>query len=131
MNAACWTTFMAARGAALLLLFSALPAGADSSQAWSWHQFGMEIRSPAFSPDGRQIAFSLQRVELTGQDVRSLSPSQLTEHIDDQREDVEDNARVFDPAVTLLTIATRQTERIGYGYEPAFSPDGSSVAFQH
>jgi dipeptidyl aminopeptidase/acylaminoacyl peptidase len=131
MNAACCTTFLAARGAALLLLFSALPAGADSSQAWSWHQFGMEIHSPAFSPDGRQIAFSLQRVEITGQDARRLSPSQLTEHIDDQREDVDDNARVFDPAVTLLTLATRQTERIGYGYEPAFSPDGRSVVFQH
>jgi dipeptidyl aminopeptidase/acylaminoacyl peptidase len=122
---------MAARGAALLLLFSALPAGADSSRVWSWHQFGMEIHSPSFSPDGRQVAFSLQRVELTGRDVRGLSPSQLTERIEDQREDVEDNARVFDPAITLLTLATRQVERIGYGYEPAFSPDGSSVAFQH
>jgi dipeptidyl aminopeptidase/acylaminoacyl peptidase len=111
-------------------LFPVLPAGADSSQAWSWHQFGMEIHSPAFSPDGRQIAFSLQRVELTGDDVRHKSATQLTEHIDDQREDLEDNARVFDPAVTLLTLATRQTERIGYGYEPAFSPDGRSVVFQ-
>lgn len=131
MDAARWNISIAARGAALLLLFSALGARADSARVWSWHQFGKEIHSPVFSPDGRQIAFSLQRVELTGQDVRNLSPSQLTEHIDDQREDLADNARVFDPVVTLLTFSTSQTERIGYGYEPAFSPDGSSVVFQH
>ncbi len=131
MDAARWTISLAARGAALLLLFSALAAHADSARVWSWHQFGKEIRSPVFSPDGRQMAFSLQRVELTGQDVRNLSPSQLTEHIDDQREDLADNARVFDPVVTILTFSTSQTERVGYGYEPAFSPDGRSVAFQH
>lgn len=131
MDAARWPICMAARGAALLLLFSALPAGADDSRVWSWHRFGQEIHSPAFSPDGRQIAFSLQRVELTGSDVRNKSAAQLTGHIEDQREDLADNARVFDPVVTVLTFSTSQTERIGYGYEPAFSPDGASVVFQH
>src|SRR6188768_2177787 len=106
MNAARSFLLVAALGAASPAVFSAPPV-------WSWHQAGMEILSPRFSPDGREIAFSFKRHEIDGGESVGMSEDRLKKYRAEHEAAIRSNPRAFDPSVNILTLKTGKLQAVG------------------
>jgi hypothetical protein len=106
--------FLAAFAAASTT-FSAEPAVVDASIV-RWGKPGFQIRNPAFSPDGKELALEV-RVQLSMKLLMDDRDGHLTK------------ARHYDPRVGILKIADQHFEEIGYGRHPQPSPDGRLVIF--
>jgi len=131
MNAVRSRSTCAAIGAALSLVFAGRILAADPTPVWSWARDGQEILAVRFSPDGSEIALSLRPHTLEGEEAMSLSREQFRDYLAKTNQAVRRDPRAFDPVVCILTPATGRLERVGFGYESAFAPDGRMLAFQH
>jgi len=116
--------------AALAAVFAPYPLLAESRAPWSWHRDGQEIHSPAFSPDGREVAVTLQTHIPDGGEAENQTPKQHREQHERRQAQIARDSRAFDPVVTVVTLADGKTERVDFGYEPAFAPDGATLVFQ-
>jgi len=116
--------------AALVAFFAPRPLLAETPAPWSWHRDGQEIHSPAFSPDGREVAVTLKVHIPDGHEAESETQAQTLERRNHMEAQIRKDPRAFDPVVTIVKLADGKTERVDFGYEPAFAPDGASLAFQ-
>ncbi|MBM3464400.1 MAG: hypothetical protein FJX76_20080 [Armatimonadetes bacterium] len=108
----------------ILMVLCTLPVEAVPRVVWRWSQKGCEIWGPSFSRDSRQIAFVRQRHWPRGRDAHN-APA-LVKALEAKRKT---NPRIADPEVVVTKIGQRAVLRIGYGWEPHFSPNARSVAF--
>ena len=129
-NAAAFTR-SAAICAALVAFFAPRPLLAETPAPWSWHREGQEIHSPAFSPDGREVAITLRTHIPDGGEAMGQTQAQMLERYRRRQAEIQKDPRAFDPVVTLVKLSDGKTERLDFGYEPAFAPDGGSLVFQY
>lgn len=120
----------AARSIFLAATLWAAASAVYSASPWSWFQAGTEIRDPCFSPDGTEIAFALKRHEMDGAEAEGMPEDQIAKYRAEHKAAIRNNPRAFDPFVKILSLKTGRLQPVGFGYEPAFSPDGQQIAFQ-
>jgi len=117
-----------------VLLISALfiisrPSLSDQSvrRVWAWHLDGYEIYDMTFSNMSDQIAFVKKFHVPDGIEAEAFTKEQLKEF----QLMGEKNNRFSDPELTLMNIGKAQADRIDWGWQPCFSPDGKKLAYSH
>jgi hypothetical protein len=128
MNAANFVRAAALACAACVAVFS--PRFARAESPWTWQRAGFDIQFPDFSPDGREIAVTLKKHIPDGGEAESIPPEEWRKQHDEREAQIRRDPRAFDPVVTIIRLADGATQRIDFGWQPAFAPDGGNVAFQ-
>ena len=103
----------------------ALPA--ELRPVWSWSEPGVELHDPAFSSDATEIALTRKLHWPSGDEARGLSEAELAAYAERQ----EKTARFADPEIVLLRVGESEAERIDWGWQPGFSPDGRYLVYAH
>jgi hypothetical protein len=93
--------------------------------AWRWSQSGCELYSPAFSPDGREVAVVSKPHEPDGAEAEVLGDKVLANFQARAQKD----PRWADPQALVLQDGGKSVEKVGDGWSPTFSPDGRKVVF--
>jgi dipeptidyl aminopeptidase/acylaminoacyl peptidase len=111
----------------VLVFTAALAAAAADKPVWTWQEPDTELYQPCFSPDGREIAVVRKSHIPDYAEAESLSAEELKK----RRDPIEKEERYADPEVIVLKIGNKDPVRVDWGWSPAFSPDGSRIAFAH
>ena len=95
-----------------------------------WSRAEHEVYSPRFSPDGRRVAFVINGHwpdggELVGMDEKRYA--ELRAKLDAK---TKADPRWNDPRIVVLDLDTKKLTEVDFGYDPAFSPDGATLAYQ-
>ena len=81
-------------------------------------------------PDGLEVAVTLKVHIPDGHEAESETQAQTLERRNHMEAQIRKDPRAFDPVVTIVKLADGKIERVDFGYEPDFAPDGASLAFQ-
>lgn len=108
-----------------LLLAAASLAPAAEKPVWTWQEPDTELYQPSFSQDGKEIALVRKRHIPDYAEAEGLSEDERKK----RSAPIEKNERHADPEVIILKIGDKTPTRVDWGWSPAFSPDGSQIAF--
>src|SRR5262245_51820091 len=112
--------------AAALAPCAVIDAQPSDGIAWRWHLQGYDLYGPAFSPDGTEIVLVRQRHTLDGHEAEEAP----TEKLEENRRMIATDPRSADPEVIVVQVRSGEaSERIDWGWMPAFAPDGTKIAF--
>lgn len=109
---------------ALVLAAVSLASAADKP-VWTWQEPDTELYHPAFSKDGTEIAIVRKKHIPDFAEAESLS----AEEIKKRNEPIDKDERYADPEVIVLRVGDKNPMRVDWGWSPAFSPDGSLIAY--
>jgi len=110
---------------ATLMLAAVSFAKAAEKPAWTWQEADTELYQPCFSRDGQEIAVVRKRHIPDFAEAESLTAEELKK----RNEPIDKDERYADPEVVLFKIGGKEPVRVDWGWSPAFSPDGSQVAY--
>ncbi|MGA3117018.1 MAG: hypothetical protein ABSF90_21585 [Syntrophobacteraceae bacterium] len=127
MNSAIRLSILGAVSIMLLVYGACSQAGARTGVVWQWHEGDTELYHAQFSPDGREIAAVRKRHIPDGFEAGLLPDDQKRERFN--RIDLDE--RYADPEVIIVEVDSDRIARIDWGWSPAFSPDGSRIAYAH
>src|SRR5689334_23139214 len=99
-------------------------ASADPGQ-WRWHEASVELYEPAFSPDGSEVAFVRKRHVPDGHEAESTREAVLEQ----LHQAIQKDPRYADPEVVVVAYGSATLRSVDWGWTPAFSPDGSAIAY--
>lgn len=109
----------------LAFLGSTLLTSAAESPLWTWQEPDTELYQPSFSPDGSEIALVRKRHIPDFAEADGLSEDDLKK----RTAPIDKNERYADPEVIVLKIGDKTPSRLDWGWSPAFSPDGTHIAY--
>jgi hypothetical protein len=124
------TLFVAVLSAALFMhpvvaLSDSANAAGTLMSGGSWHRSDTELYSPVFSPNGNEIALVAKRHMPDGEEAEAMTKGELKR----REARIDRDPRYADPVIYVLHLRDRTTERVDYGWDPAFSPDATSLAY--
>lgn len=111
---------------AVCLLLGALGTAFSADKpVWKWQEADTEIYQPVFSPDGTELVFVRKKHIPDFSEAESLSDEELKK----KKAPIDKDERYADPEVVIVKIGEKEPLRVDWGWLPAFSPDGQSVAY--
>lgn len=96
----------------------------DGGIVWRWHQSDTEIYGPVFSPDATEIAFARKHHIPDGHEAEGIPEAKRKE----ESRRIDGNERYADPQIIVLRVGGDPPTAIDWGWAPAFSPDGNTLA---
>ncbi len=110
---------------ALLLLAGSCVLSAAEKPLWTWQEPDTELYQPCFSPDSRAIALVRKK------HIPDFAEAEMLSEEDRKKRTspIEKDERYADPEVIVLKIGETTPSRVDWGWSPAFSPDGTSIAY--
>ena len=129
MKTSSWRFFSFVQLVAVLLAFSWPQAGGQTDltakRELVWPQAGREIRTPAFSPDGKFVVLVTKNYWPDGEDAEGL-PDSFFRALEAR---AKSDPRFADPEIKVLDLTGKEVCETRYGWSPQLSPDDRYVLF--